>query len=1398
MKVKVRCVSGICIIAILLELLSFISAFADYTKVSLTNEKLQGYKKYTDKQDVFCTEQNPDIRFIILDRDDDGYMVICDSVVLNREFDPDGTQMFDLNDKNNIAYYLNNDFISEGKLPDKIVGYIDYERVWETEGGSDGGNCPNGYSTKCGISLMSYTEFMKYYKKIGLQDDENKINWFLRSPLASQEDTDLVVSAGGSYASEGLLTSALSASIGGIKPVFWLKKNFFQDVRLSIPHLGEEAARLIRKTLKKEDIQNGTANYSGYELKRFGYTVKGEGEEYITIDIPNEPTYVQNSRDAYIDVSVAMSGIKSKEYTVQVSPDGTYKDPISYTRTVQPLKKEMFHLNLSCVPNGRYKNFGVRVLCNNQVIACDSKPVTLLNFCEDEPLYEYSKIGANFNSDSRTGRGLFNDSFHWLCSVIGIKNIRAEHRWGWMEDPKGSYRINKHKYWDDLPIKYNLQYNPLILGYGNPNYYSGDVKTWQNATDNLRFQFEMIDYLDNNGTDLKSLEIWNEPNLKNYWGSDSWVTYSQTANKFGYELKKRYPEKEIIGCSIASQNGEDYIDAFYRRGGLMYVDGFSCHPYIYPTNPDVKSLLRSSDFVSRRYEAGGWTTVSQTEVGYPTNKGPSGISYETQAVYMPKVFIYNDELDVDLTNIYCLENQGFNEMYNEHEFGIVTYDYLPKDACVSIAQMSRYIGNAEYIGRFPICGDSYAYIYSKLGKLIAVVWSVDKPFEYMVEKSIQAEDYFGNKVYSDDNGNIILDDKEKYLSNISSDYALNAIADEARTMYDEICAKELSDDVKEDIRALADEYLEIKNPTALQIAEKIDGTYNHCMELIDKYHDKTELKELAALLFRVHQFCIGVASYYASFDVRYHDSDKTVSEVNDKISRRKGNEPESAILFTDAMMRYANRYNKKSNEIKSNYKNSKKGTIGSAAKCDILAINVAKLAERFMELEEVDTSRPVLTFLEKADPVLYQGQLFESYVEVDNNRNADINGQIVIKDNNGNILGEPSECVVPSKTVKNVYFKGKVPENAELGESIYYIEISEGGKTFKTIEMDAMINPIVSVGMYDCHDTIDNMTSIDFDITSTYNEKLMGSVEVTPPEGWSFDSNNQKFVIDTNQTQKFKFNITQKKKVPFNEYFFDITVKDNLGKELFSKKLPLSFVVSVKAKEMLPVTAFDGDITGWEDAYPYYMNMPEKPEERESWTSSNLAVKSLLKWDENNFYVLVDAYDDIHRQNFSGDNLWNGDSVQLAIDALNDDTTAMGSDDYSYGFSYTSEGNESRCYAAAPGKPIGARPSEWCRVVRNKELNLTRYYISIPRGDLSPLKFEVGTDFGFNLCVNDADMESRERYVQITRGIADSQNPSHFKTFRLVGYSSFGRYENDKEYGFAVKINNNGLKDITK
>ena len=89
MKVKVRCVSGICIIAILLELLSFISAFADYTKVSLTNEKLQGYKKYTDKQDVFCTEQNPDIRFIILDRDDDGYMVICDSVVLNREFDPD-------------------------------------------------------------------------------------------------------------------------------------------------------------------------------------------------------------------------------------------------------------------------------------------------------------------------------------------------------------------------------------------------------------------------------------------------------------------------------------------------------------------------------------------------------------------------------------------------------------------------------------------------------------------------------------------------------------------------------------------------------------------------------------------------------------------------------------------------------------------------------------------------------------------------------------------------------------------------------------------------------------------------------------------------------------------------------------------------------------------------------------------------------------------------------------------------------------------------------------------------------------------------------------------------------------------------------------------------------------
>ncbi|MDO5585976.1 MAG: hypothetical protein Q4G53_02695, partial [Clostridia bacterium] len=334
-------------------------AFAD-TTVTLPVGKLSDALRNTPKENVFCTQSAPDKRFVLLDSDNDGYLVLADEIYLLREFDPDGTQKFDTEDENNIAYYLNNEFLNEDYIPSEIIKYIDFDREWKTEGGSLNGNCPKEYSQRCGVSLLGYTEFLKYYNKFGMQCESLKQDWYLRSPLAGEASGTGVI-AGGTYANEGKLSKSITSIKQGIKPVFWLKKDFFKNVKMNVIFTGENVAKLIRKNNRLESIKKEPVGYSDYELKRLGYGVSGLNREYVKIFAPNEPTYIQNTDDAYVDVTVNISGGRAKEYVVEYSPDGTFNDGKAETLKSVPLKNNTLRLDLSKEKRGRYPYFSVRV-----------------------------------------------------------------------------------------------------------------------------------------------------------------------------------------------------------------------------------------------------------------------------------------------------------------------------------------------------------------------------------------------------------------------------------------------------------------------------------------------------------------------------------------------------------------------------------------------------------------------------------------------------------------------------------------------------------------------------------------------------------------------------------------------------------------------------------------------------------------------------------------------------------------------------------------------------------------------------------------------------------------------------------------------------------------------------
>ncbi len=1368
-------------------------AFAD-TTVILPVGKLSDALRNTPKENVFCTQSAPDKRFVLLDSDNDGYLVLADEIYLLREFDPDGTQKFDTEDENNIAYYLNNEFLNEDYIPSEIIKYIDFDREWKTEGGSLNGNCPKEYSQRCGVSLLGYTEFLKYYNKFGMQCESLKQDWYLRSPLAG-EASDTGVIAGGTYANEGKLSKSITSIKQGIKPVFWLKKDFFKNVKMNVIFTGENVAKLIRKNNRLESIKKEPVGYSDYELKRLGYGVSGLNREYVKIFAPNEPTYIQNTDDAYVDVTVNISGGRAKEYVVEYSPDGTFNDGKAETLKSVPLKNNTLRLDLSKEKRGRYPYFSVRVSGADGIVALESYPITLLDIYQKQNMDEYSKIGMNLDVELKTDHDRSEDYFNYMIRVMGISKVRGNIRWSWNESPKGTRTYSKHQYWYDEMIKYNQEYCPYILGYGNKLYFDTEPRTYQNIKDTIGYNTDILEYFDKMGLTVENFEIWNEPNLPTFWGGPcSSVAYSQLANRMGFEMNRLYPDKEVIGCGIASQNGEQFIDDYYKYGGLMYTDGFSCHPYTYPNDPDARHYKRASDFVFRRYEAGGWVTVSQTEVGYPTHTGQGGIADDVQAVYIPKLYIYNDELDVDLTNLYVLDDIGENDTYNEHNFGIMDYNFLPKDSVVSMAQLTKYCANAEYIGRYPINDNSHAYVYTKLNKTFAVIWSTGDKYEYELENGAKAENHFGDVILPTDN-KISIGSEPVYISDISNDLATKATAYQ----------------VSETVKKIKDEYGgildlsgidEVKQkfdftsvPSADELKKSIDYIYDFGVELIKRYkadENKPELKKLTAALFRLEEAAEKAAAFYASFDYTNEDSDSYVNAMKEMIADIKGDEPESSLLFTDAIMRFANRYNQKANAIADVYDKKDLGIRGAIAENDLLAKNICKWAEMVCGLEERDTSRAIFTYLQNSAPTVYQGEDFEYYVETENLRTHDIDGEIVWRDNNLNALGEPRKCYVKSGECIPVTYGGHIDTDFPLGTKTFFVDITEDGKLLKRIEINTTVKGVISVELEKSTKTLDELATLDVKYVSTFNKKFTGKVSITAPEGWALEYDNADITLEPNEVKSTSIKILKAQKQSFNDYYFGFKVSDSNGREMLNKEIPLDFHVAVKSKNEIDISNFDGDISDWEDAYPIHINTPENPSSIESWKKSNIAAKALCKWDENYFYALVDVYDDLYLQTYAGANIWMGDSIQLAFDTLNDKAASFGGDDYEYGYSYTASGLEIQGFLVGTGKTTGTKTTDWVRIVRDNNNHITRYAIKMPKDELTPMNLKEGTMFGYNICANDADILERDSYIQYSGGIADKKNPSAFNTFVLKGVDS-RLPEETEDTGFIKRIDNTGF-----
>ncbi len=191
----------------------------------------------------------------------------------------------------------------------------------------------------------------------------------------------------------------------------------------------------------------------------------------------------------------------------------------------------------------------------------------------------------------------------------------------------------------------------------------------------------------------------------------------------------------------------------------------------------------------------------------------------------------------------------------------------------------------------------------------------------------------------------------------------------------------------------------------------------------------------------------------------------------------------------------------------------------------------------------------------------------------------------------------------------------------------------------------------------------------------------------------------------------------------------------------------------------------DGDLTEWE-RMPYLFLGEEDsvfPEGRRGlWEGvEDLSAKIYTGWDEDNFYIAAAVRDDKHLNLNSGAMLWDGDSLQFALELL----CGQELEPFNFGLALASDKVQAYQWR---GPDIGLPDAGEYMVVRDDAKGKTFYEMKIPFERLNMEPHAKSSIFGFNVLVFDHDEGPRYNYwLHFSPGIAGGWDVEKFEKFVL-------------------------------
>lgn len=164
--------------------------------------------------------------------------------------------------------------------------------------------------------------------------------------------------------------------------------------------------------------------------------------------------------------------------------------------------------------------------------------------------------------------------------------------------------------------------------------------------------------------------------------------------------------------------------------------------------------------------------------------------------------------------------------------------------------------------------------------------------------------------------------------------------------------------------------------------------------------------------------------------------------------------------------------------------------------------------------------------------------------------------------------------------------------------------------------------------------------------------------------------------------------------------------------------------------------------------------------------TKDLSSNTYLMWDDEYLYIAVEVTDDVFSCNYTGSNIWQGDSVQFGLSY----TLGSGNSGNAFtevGMALTSKGSEVVKYSSESGTTMDIKDSK-VAVIRKD--NKTVYELKIPWTEAVPKNAVISenTEIGFSMLVNDNDGKGRRGWIEFGSGIGRYKAVNEFARIRLL------------------------------